>query len=93
MELAPTKLALTSLTRPTLAVNSPRICNMFQLHLALEVNNVRELDARVSNWWRRCRNVEKMVYKGKVFYGQKPHCGESSATKFMVNYQLLEVIY
>ena len=31
-------------------------------------------------------------YKGKVFYGQEPPCGESTTTEFGVNYQLLAVI-
>ena len=31
--------------------------------------------------------------KGKVFYGQEPSSGESTATECGVNYQLLAVIY
>ena len=31
--------------------------------------------------------------KGKVFYGQEPHSGESTTTEGGVNYQLLAVMY
>ena len=37
-------------------------------------------------------NAEWTV-KGKVFYGQKPPCGESTNTEYGVNYQLLAVMY
>ena len=37
-----------------------------------------------------CSNI--LLAKGKVFYGQEPPSGESTATECGVNYQLLAVI-
>ena len=37
--------------------------------------------------------IDPTQSKGKVFYGQEPPSGESTATEYGFNYQLLAVMY